>query len=78
MLIGTNSVIREFLALGNPVFSFIKNTAKHVQIVIYYFSDYHNNDAAITKHLFKNNLDNVNQWFQADDVYIVDRGFWVI
>jgi hypothetical protein len=30
MLTGTNSVIREFLALGNPVFSFIKNTAKHV------------------------------------------------
>jgi hypothetical protein len=37
--------------------------------------DYHNNDAAITKHLFKNNLENVNQWFQAD-VCIVDRGFW--
>jgi hypothetical protein len=43
-----------------------------------YFSDYHNNDAAITKHLFKNNLENVNQWFQADDVYIVDRVFWVV
>jgi hypothetical protein len=42
-----------------------------------YFSDYHNNDAAITKHLFKNNLDNLNQWFQAD-VCIVDRGFWVV
>ena len=40
-----------------------------------YFSDYHNNDAAITKHLFKNNLENVNQWFQTDDVCIVDRGF---
>jgi hypothetical protein len=40
-----------------------------------YFSDYHNNDAAITKHLFKNNLENVNQWFQAD-VCVVDRGFW--
>ena len=40
--------------------------------------DYHNNDAAITKHLFKNNLENVNQWFQADDVYIVDRVFWVV
>jgi hypothetical protein len=40
-----------------------------------YFSDYHYNDAAITKHLFKNNLENVNQWFQAD-VCIVDRGFW--
>jgi len=41
-----------------------------------YFSDYHNNNTAITKHLVKNNLENVNQWFQADDVYIVDRGFW--
>jgi hypothetical protein len=41
-----------------------------------YFSGYHNNEEAITKHLFKNNLENVNQWFQADDVYIVDRGFW--
>ena len=26
-----------------------------------YFSDYHNNDAAVTKHLFKDNLENVNQ-----------------
>ena len=41
-----------------------------------YFSDYHNNHPAITKHFFKNNLENVNQWFQADHVYIVDRGFW--
>jgi len=41
-----------------------------------YFSDYHNNDAVITKHLFKDNLENVNQWFQADDMCIVDRGFW--
>ena len=41
-----------------------------------YFSDYHNNNAAITKHLFKDNLENVNQWFQADDMCIVDRGFW--
>jgi hypothetical protein len=28
-----------------------------------YFSGYHNNEEAITKHLFKNNLENVNQWF---------------
>ena len=26
-----------------------------------YFSEYHNNDAAVTKHLFKDNLENVNQ-----------------
>jgi hypothetical protein len=41
-----------------------------------YFSVYHNNDTAVTKHLFKDNLENINQELQANDMCIVDRGFW--
>lgn len=29
----------------------------------------------INEHLFKNNLENANQWCQAEDVCIIDRGF---
>lgn len=40
-----------------------------------YLADYHNNDAAITKHLFKHNLEKINDWMEENDVCIVDRGF---
>ncbi|XP_033763920.1 uncharacterized protein LOC117345083 [Pecten maximus] len=40
-----------------------------------YLADGKNNDAAITKHMFANNLQNINQWFNDGDMCIVDRGF---
>lgn len=39
-----------------------------------YFADYHNNDAAITKHLLLTN-ESAKNWFQENDILIVDRGF---
>ena len=78
-------VCRDFLVtkLGSPA---VKNGSPGrrtnaifnpwLRVLRPYFSVYHNNDAAMTKHLFKHNLENVNQYFQADDVCIVDRGFW--
>ena len=40
-----------------------------------YYSDFHNNDASILKHVVSENLDNIKHWLQPDDVLIVDRGF---
>ncbi|CAC5385204.1 unnamed protein product [Mytilus coruscus] len=40
-----------------------------------YFADYHNNDASITKHLFETNAEDIKNWFQENDVLVVDRGF---
>lgn len=39
-----------------------------------YFADYHNNDAAITKHLLLTN-ESAKNWLQENDILIVDRGF---
>lgn len=39
-----------------------------------YFADCHNNDAAITKHLLLTN-NSAKNWFQENDILIVDRGF---
>ncbi|KAK3104579.1 hypothetical protein FSP39_005352 [Pinctada imbricata] len=34
-----------------------------------------NNDASITKHIFKSNQENLKNWIYANDVCVVDRGF---
>ena len=40
-----------------------------------YYSDYKNNDAAITKHIFQRNIDDIKTWLKDDDILVVDRGF---
>ncbi|VDI55633.1 Hypothetical predicted protein, partial [Mytilus galloprovincialis] len=40
-----------------------------------YYANAHNNDASITKHLFKTNAEGIKQWIKDDDVLVVDRGF---
>lgn len=40
-----------------------------------YLADGRNNDANITKHMLKTNTENIKDWFQDDDVLVVDRGF---
>ena len=40
-----------------------------------YYSDYKNNDAAITKHIFQKNIDDIKTWLKDDDILVVDRGF---
>ena len=40
-----------------------------------FLADGKNNDANITKSLFESNTENITEWFEDDDVLVVDRGF---
>ncbi|MCG7879800.1 MAG: transposase family protein, partial [Candidatus Thiodiazotropha endolucinida] len=40
-----------------------------------YLADGKNSDAKITEHMLKSNAENITDWFEKDDVLIVDRGF---
>ena len=40
-----------------------------------YFADQRNNDASILTHMMTKNVENVKEWIQEDDVFVVDRGF---
>lgn len=42
--------------------------------IVPYFADYHNNDAAITKHLLLSN-NSAKKQFQKHNILIIDRGF---
>ena len=40
-----------------------------------YYADYKNNNTAITKHIFENNIDDIKTWLKEDDILVVDHGF---
>jgi hypothetical protein len=40
-----------------------------------FFSDFHNNDASILKHIMLNNYEDILTWIRDDDIMILDRGF---
>ena len=40
-----------------------------------YFTDARNNDASILIHQFENDINDINEWFQEGDIFIVDRGY---
>lgn len=40
-----------------------------------YLADGKNSDAKITEHMMKSNVENITEWFQENDVLVVDRGF---
>ena len=40
-----------------------------------YFADQRNNDASTLTHMMTKNVENVKEWIQEDDVFVVDRGF---
>ena len=40
-----------------------------------YFADTKNNDASILSSIMTRNLEEIKQWIQAHDVFVVDRGF---
>ena len=40
-----------------------------------YFSDFHNNDASIPKHVMLNNCEDILNWTKEDDIMILDRDF---
>ena len=40
-----------------------------------FFSDFHNNDASILKHVMLNNYEDILNWTKEGDIMILDRGF---
>ena len=40
-----------------------------------FFSDFHNNDASMLKHVMLNNYEDILNWTKEDDIMILDRGF---
>ena len=46
-----------------------------VSILGPYFADEKNNDASILTHILKSNLEDIRNWVDKDDIFIVDRGF---
>jgi len=40
-----------------------------------FFSDFHNNDASILKHVMLNNYEDILTWIKDGDIMILDRGF---
>lgn len=40
-----------------------------------YFADGKNNDASILQDQFQKDINGINQWFQDDDIFLVDRGY---
>ncbi|CAF3303856.1 unnamed protein product [Rotaria sp. Silwood2] len=40
-----------------------------------FYSDFHNNDASILKHVMLNNYEDILNWVQENDIMILDRGF---
>ena len=40
-----------------------------------YFADERNNDASILINQFGKDIDNINEWFQDGDTFLVDRGY---
>ena len=40
-----------------------------------FFSNFHNNDASILKHIMLNNYEDILNWTKENDIMIVDRGF---
>ena len=53
----------------------VSTTGYFVTVVGPYLSDSKNNDASILKHMLNTNVEDVKQWVQEDDIFIVDRGF---
>lgn len=45
-------------------------------VVGFYFVDSRNNDVFILNYMLKLNIEDIKNWFEDDDIFIVDRGFW--
>jgi hypothetical protein len=46
-----------------------------IDVIGPYLCNGSNNDASITQNIFENNVDDIYNWFQEDDLFVVDRGF---
>ena len=40
-----------------------------------YFADSKNNDVSILKHIINNNIEEIKNWINPNDIFVVDRGF---
>lgn len=52
---------------------FVSTTGYYLSVVGPYFEK--NNDASILKHFMKYNIEDISNWVEKDDVFVVDRGF---
>ncbi|XP_045216033.2 uncharacterized protein LOC123566193 [Mercenaria mercenaria] len=53
----------------------VTTTGYFVTIMGPYFADSKNNDASILNHMLKTNTEEIRNFVQEDDVFVVDRGF---
>ncbi|CAC5377200.1 unnamed protein product [Mytilus coruscus] len=53
----------------------VTTTGYFVTVLGPYLADSKNNDAAILKHMFNTNVEDIKEWVQDNDIFVVDRGF---
>ena len=53
----------------------ISTTGYIVSVIGPYLCNSKNNDASILNTILKNNVEEIQNWLEADDVVVVDRGF---
>ncbi|VDI44871.1 Hypothetical predicted protein [Mytilus galloprovincialis] len=66
--------MHKFRNLIKPMM-FVTTTGYIVSVIGPYLCNSKNNDAKILNSIFKNNLEKIKEWFDKDDVVVVDRGF---
>ncbi|XP_060085720.1 uncharacterized protein LOC132565127 [Ylistrum balloti] len=54
---------------------FVTTTGYIVSVLGPYFADSKNNDASILNQILNSNIQEIKEWIQENDVFVVDRGF---
>ncbi|CAC5415677.1 unnamed protein product [Mytilus coruscus] len=50
-------------------------TGYYVSVFRPYLADYRNNDASILTHMLKTNVEEIRDWVNEEDIFVLDRGF---
>jgi hypothetical protein len=53
----------------------VTTTGYFVTVMGPYFADSKNNDASILNHMLKTSTEEIRDFIQEDDIFVVDRGF---
>ncbi|KAK3094016.1 hypothetical protein FSP39_022976 [Pinctada imbricata] len=53
----------------------VTTTGYLVSVLGPYLADTRNNDSSILKHMLATNAEEMKNWIQEDDIFVVDRGF---
>lgn len=53
----------------------VSTTGYFITILGPYLADHKNNDASILTHIIHNNIEDIKNWVEENDIFIVDRGF---